>query len=132
MKNIFSKIKHFFSKFRRSCVWFKRMWNNYDFDYNFLMEVIVWKMKDMEKLIDNMDLLEEDYYWEESIYICHYLDLMKKELDCRNQGKHINTNCIWITKDGTQLKIQDMTDNHLKNTIKFLERSLEYPVIDEF
>ena len=52
MKKVFSKIKHFFSKFRRSCVWFKRMWNNYDFDYNYLMEVIVWKMKDMLYQLD--------------------------------------------------------------------------------
>ena len=55
MKNIFSKIKQFFSKFRRSCVWFKRMWNNYDFDYNYLMEVIVWKMKDMLYQLDVVD-----------------------------------------------------------------------------
>ena len=55
MKKIFSKIKHFFSNFRRSCKWFKRMWNNYDFDYNYLMEVIVWKMKDMLYQLDVVD-----------------------------------------------------------------------------
>ena len=42
-------MKRFFNNLRRSCRWFKRMWNNYDFDDGYLIEVIVWKMKDMHK-----------------------------------------------------------------------------------
>lgn len=33
----------------------------------------------------------------------------------------------WITRDGNIIKIGDMTDSHLFNTIKFIERK-----IDEF
>lgn len=29
---------------------------------------------------------------------------------------------IWITKDGTEIRVEDMTDRHLANTIAFLER----------
>ena len=49
------KIKNFFIKFRRSCKWFKRMWNNHDFDYSFLLKTIVWKMKDMLYQLDVVD-----------------------------------------------------------------------------
>lgn len=31
---------------------------------------------------------------------------------------------IWTTKDGTQLKVTQMTDSHLVNTERFLERRL--------
>ena len=49
------KIKNFFIKFRRSCKWFKRMWDNHDFDYSFLLKTIVWKMKDMLYQLDVVD-----------------------------------------------------------------------------
>lgn len=48
-------MKRFFNNLRRSCRWFKRMWNNYDFDDGYLIEVIVWKMKDMLYQLDVLD-----------------------------------------------------------------------------
>ena len=55
MKRIISNIKNFFIKLKRSCKWFKRMWNNHDFDDAYLMEVIIWKMKDMLYQLDVVD-----------------------------------------------------------------------------
>lgn len=55
MKKIISYIKNFFRKLRRSCKWFIRMWNNHDFDDGYLMQVIVWKMKDMLYQLDVVD-----------------------------------------------------------------------------
>lgn len=55
MKTIIFKIKNFFVKLKRSCKWFKRMWNNHDFDDSYLMQVIVWKMKDMLYQLDVLD-----------------------------------------------------------------------------
>ena len=49
------KIKYFFQRLKRSCKWFVRMWNNHDFDYNYLMEVMVWKMKDILYQLDVVD-----------------------------------------------------------------------------
>ena len=51
-------MKRFFNSLRRSCRWFKRMWNNYDFDDGYLIEVIVWKMKDM---LYQLDVLDSDF-----------------------------------------------------------------------
>lgn len=55
MKKIISRIKNFFVNLKRSCKWFKRMWNNHDFDDGYLMQVIVWKMKDMLYQLDVLD-----------------------------------------------------------------------------
>jgi hypothetical protein len=55
MKKIIFKVRNFFVKLKRSCKWFKRMWNNHDFDDGYLMQVIVWKMKDMLYQLDVLD-----------------------------------------------------------------------------
>ena len=48
-------MRRFFFFFKRGCGWLKRMWNNYDFDDGYLIEVIVWKMKDMLYQLDVLD-----------------------------------------------------------------------------
>ena len=55
MKKIILKVRNFFVKLKRSCKWFKRMWNNHDFDDSYLMQVIIWKMKDMLYQLDVLD-----------------------------------------------------------------------------
>ena len=55
MAKIIKKIRNFFVKLKRSCKWFKRMWNNHDFDDGYFMQVIVWKMKDMLYQLDVLD-----------------------------------------------------------------------------
>ena len=55
MNFLFWNIKNFFSKLRRSCRWFVRMWNNHDYDDTYLIQVIVWKMKDMLYQLDVVD-----------------------------------------------------------------------------
>lgn len=52
---MFFKIRGFFRKLKRSCKWFKRMWNNHDYDDAYLIQVIVWKMKDMLHQLDVVD-----------------------------------------------------------------------------
>ena len=48
MKKIFSKIiKRFFSKFRRSCKWFKRMWDNYDYETSIYLQDAIKESIDM-------------------------------------------------------------------------------------
>ena len=32
------------------------------------------------------------------------------------------TKTIWVTKDGQSIRVKDMTDSHLVNTIRFLKR----------
>lgn len=54
-KRFYRKIKNFFINLKRSTKWFIRMWNNYDWDYNFLIMVMVYKMKDMRHQFDYVD-----------------------------------------------------------------------------
>lgn len=39
---------------------------------------------------------------------------------------------VWTTKDGTRVRICDMTDSHLCNTIRFLQRAHDRAVTDAF
>ena len=55
MRKIISRIRNFFVNLRRSFRWFVRMWDNHDFDDGYLMQVIVWKMKDMLYQLDVID-----------------------------------------------------------------------------
>lgn len=48
--------KKFYYNFKRSSKWFIRMWGNYDWDYNYLIEMMVDKMKDMRNQFDNVDV----------------------------------------------------------------------------
>ena len=48
-------MRRFFNNLKRGCRLLKRMWNNYDFDDGYLIEVIVWKMKDMLYQLDVLD-----------------------------------------------------------------------------
>lgn len=32
---------------------------------------------------------------------------------------------IWVTREGKKIKVKDMTDSHLLNSIKYLDRRLE-------
>lgn len=51
----FKKIREFWYKLSRSTRWFIRMWNNYDWDDGFLIEMMVLKMKDMRHQLDVVD-----------------------------------------------------------------------------
>ena len=46
---IIRKIRNFFRNIIYSCKWFIRTWGNYDWDYNFLYEIMKHKLQDMEK-----------------------------------------------------------------------------------
>jgi len=35
----------------------------------------------------------------------------------------------WVMKDGGKIRIRDMTDNHLVNTVKFLLRRVEFLIV---
>lgn len=49
------KIKQFWWQFKRSSKWFVRMWNNPDYDFDYFIEMIVLKMKDMRYQLDVID-----------------------------------------------------------------------------
>ena len=90
MKCLFLKIENFFIKFRRSCRWFRRMWNNHDFDDAYLMQVIVWKMKDMLYQLDVVDRkfvdLRNQQYYKDNGYNG---DLIKSLEECIELGERL-------------------------------------------
>lgn len=48
-------INHFFNNLKRSTKWFFRMWNNYDWDHEYLIDMIVFKLKDMRYTFDYVE-----------------------------------------------------------------------------
>lgn len=90
MKRIISKIRNFFVNLRRSCKWFKRMWGNYDFDDSYLMQVIVWKMKDMLYQFDVVDSDIVDLRNQEHLKDNGYNgDLIKSLEECIELGERL-------------------------------------------
>lgn len=63
---------NFIRPFKRSSKWFVRMWNNYDWDGEYIIEMLVWKMKDMRYRFDHIDI---------------------KYVDLRHQPKEFSSNC---------------------------------------
>lgn len=61
IKDFYFHIKDFFSKLKRSCKWFIRTWNQPDYDYIFLIEMIVDKLKDMRTQFENDDFVNLRY-----------------------------------------------------------------------
>ena len=90
MKKVISEIKIFLVKLRRSCKWFKRMWNNHDFDNVYLIQTIVWKMKDMLYQLDVVDsnfvdLRHQDHYKDNG----YDGDLIKSLEECIELGERL-------------------------------------------
>lgn len=87
---VFLKIKNFFHKLKRSCRWFVRMWNNHDYDDTYLIQVIVWKMKDMLYQLEVVDSNIVDLRNQEH---CKYNgydgDLIKSLEECIEIGERI-------------------------------------------
>lgn len=54
-KSLYKKVKQFFERFSRSCKWFVRMWGNYDWDHEYLIEMMLYKLKDMRYQLDVKD-----------------------------------------------------------------------------
>ena len=90
MKKIILKVRNFFVKLKRSCKWFKRMWNNHDFDDGYLMQVIVWKMKDMLYQLDVLDSDIVDLRNQEHLKDNGYNgDLIKSLEECIEIGERL-------------------------------------------
>lgn len=61
--------------------------------------------------------MQEDWdnkYYDEYYNDVHYDDILKEYL----KGK-----LHWVTKDGQQILIKDMTDSHLLNSIKWIDKN---------
>ena len=90
MKGIILDIKNFFCKLRRSCRWFRRMWDNHDFDDGYLLEVMIWKMKDMLYQLDVVDkrfvdLRNQEHYKDNG----YDGDLIKSLEECIEIGERL-------------------------------------------
>ena len=57
---VYRKVKHFFERLSRSFKWAKRMWNNHDWDYDYIIIMIVDKLKDMRYQFDVVDIEHVD------------------------------------------------------------------------
>ena len=117
MKKIISNIKNFFIKLKRSCRWFERMWNNHDFDDAYLMQIIVWKMKDMLYQLDVVDSKFVDLRNQELYKDNGYNgDLLKSLEECIEIGERLLADDYliepdivkeWFSKNGLLEKMPD-------------------------
>ena len=112
-----SNIKNFFIKLKRSCRWFRRMWNNHDFDDAYLMQTIVWKMKDMLYQLDVVDskfvdLRNQEFYKDNG----YNGDLLKSLEECIEIGERLLADDYliepdivkeWFSKNGFLEKMPD-------------------------
>ena len=48
---------------------------------------------------------------------------LKKEYNRRHPVKYVD---YWTMKDGTKIKMEDMTDQHILNTIRVISNALEW------
>ena len=100
MKSIMLNIKNFFKKFKRSCKWFIRMWDNHDFDDGYLIRVIVWKMKDMLYQFDVVDHkfvdLRNQQQYKDNGYDG---DLIKSLEECIEIGERLIADDYWNEPD---------------------------------
>lgn len=100
MKRIILNIKNFFIKLKRSCKWFKRMWNNHDFDDSYFINVIIWKMKDMLYQLDVVDskfvdLRNQEFYKDNG----YNGDLLKSLEECIEIGERLLADDYFIEPD---------------------------------
>ena len=51
----FYELRKTIYKLKRSCRWFVRTWNNYDWDYDYLIQMMVSKKEDMRYQFDVTD-----------------------------------------------------------------------------
>ena len=51
----FYELRKTIYKLKRSCRWFVRTWNNYDWEYDYLIQMMVSKMEDMRYQFDVTD-----------------------------------------------------------------------------
>jgi len=49
------KIKDIITRLKRGCKWFLRGYNTYEWDYNYLLEIMRFKLQDMLTFWDNID-----------------------------------------------------------------------------
>lgn len=54
-KWIYRTVRNFLRKLKRSTKWFIRMWNNYDWEGEYLIDVMVYKMKDIRYQLEVLD-----------------------------------------------------------------------------
>ena len=90
MKRFILNIRNFFVKLKRSCKWFRRMWDNHDFDDGYLIQVVVWKMKDMLYQLDVVDrkfvdLRNQEHYKDNG----YDGDLIKSLEECIEIGERL-------------------------------------------
>lgn len=57
MKRLLHWFHHHWTCIKRSVRWGRRMYSNQDWDYSFLMQVMEWKLKEMEDLFRGPDAM---------------------------------------------------------------------------
>jgi hypothetical protein len=106
IKDIIREIKHIPYNIKTILQWSKILWNNFDWEGNFLLEIIEYKLKRMKKYFETASITTEETYSEmiEKISDCLYAvdQLCSDEYNDKIFEDHYNKYPLEILKEKSE------------------------------
>lgn len=111
------KINEFYHKFKRSSKWFVRMWNNPDWDFDYLIIMIVLKLKDMRHQLDVVD--------------ADFVDLRHQPKDIMDSDSEDTMDVLKGLDQAIEIGERIIENDYIKSTPRLKKWFDEHSIFDE-